>query len=385
MKKYEGLRALYLGSHPLFTEGASAVHMMKMCQAMANLGIEVECILPGRVKKEKLFLYYGITADFRVTSVPLAGGPARRPLHGLLGALYARRKRDGFDFALTRDLVFAWVATRVFGISTVYDAHHPPVNRVAERMIGSFSRSPNLLGMSFNSQGLRKIYSRLGIAGRNPVVAPNGFELKAFEKESDISSLRARLGLPLDRKIVCYCGNTYRGRGLEILVRAAAQMPEVEFLIVGGRDRDNVLWREMARQSGAGNFRMEGFVAQREVSAYLRASDVLVMPYSSGVTIRDGTEAGEFTSPLKLFEYMAAGKPIVATGVPSVLEILKPGENSVVTPPDDAEEFIEALGLVLGDSELCARISQCARSDAAECTWEKRVERIIDGVGVDTG
>ncbi len=159
-------------------------------------------------------------------------------------------------------------------------------------------------------------------------------------------------------------------------------MPEVEFLVVGGRERDNALWREMARQSGAANFRMEGFVAQREVSAYLLASDVLVMPYSSGVTIRDGTEAGEFTSPLKLFEYMAAEKPIVATGVPLVLEILTPGENSVVTPPDDTEEFIEALGLVLCDSELCARISESARSDAAEYTWEKRVERIIDEVGV---
>ena len=72
--------------------------------------------------------------------------------------------------------------------------------------------------------------------------------------------------------------------------------------------------------------RMVGFVRQQEVSAYLLASDILVMPYSSGVTIRDGTEAGEFTSPRKLFEYMAAGKPIVATGVPSVLEILTPGE-----------------------------------------------------------
>ena len=136
------------------------------------------------------------------------------------------------------------------------------------------------------------------------------------------------LNNPLERKIVCYCGNTYRGRGIEILVRAAAQMPEVEFLIVGGRERDNALWREMARQSGATNFRMEGFVEQREVSAYLRASDVLVMPYSSGVTIRDGTEAGEFTFTLKLFEYMAAGKPIVATSVPSVFEILRSGENS---------------------------------------------------------
>ena len=356
--------------------------MLKMCQAIANLEITVECVLPGRAKKERLFSYYGIKTPFRVTSIALSGGVARRPLHGLLSALYARKKRNGFDFVLTRDLVFAWFATRAFGIPTVYDAHHPPVNRAAEKIIGSFPRSKSLLGMSFNSRGLREIYSRLGIAGRNPVVAPNGFELEAFEGEFDISSLRARLGLPLDREIACYCGNTYRGRGLEILVRAAAEIPEVEFLIVGGRERDNALWREMARQSGAVNFRMEGFVRQREVSAYLLALDVLVMLYSSGVTIRDGTEAGEFTSPLKLFEYMAAGKPIVATGVPSVLEILTPGENSVVTSPDDAEEFIEALGLVLCDSELCARISQCARSDAAGYTWEKRVERIIDKFSV---
>ena len=382
MKKYEGLRALYVGSHPLFTEGASAVHMMKMCQAMAKLGIDVECVLPGRVERERLFSYYGIKTSFQVAPIALSGGIARRPLHGLLAAFYARGKKDDFDFALTRDLVFAWFATRVFGIPTVYDAHHPPVNRAARMMIGSFSRSGSLLAMSFNSRGLREIYSRLDIAGGNPVVAPNGFEREAFEGEYDIPSLRTRLGLPLGRKIVCYCGNTYGGRGLEILVRAAARMPEVEFLIVGGRERDNALWREMARREGAENFRMEGFVAQREVAAYLLASDVLAMPYSSGVTIRDGTEAGEFTSPLKLFEYMAAGKPIVATGIPSVLEILRPGENSVVTPPDDEEAFIRALGTVLGDSELCTRISERARSDAAGYTWERRVERIIEMIGV---
>ena len=79
---------------------------------------------------------------------------------------------------------------------------------------------------------------------------------------------------------------------------------------------------------------------------------------------------------------MAAGKPIVATGVPSVLEILRPGENSVITPPDDEEEFVRVLGLVLADSELRARISEGARSDAAEYTWEKRVEKIIDKLSV---
>ena len=79
---------------------------------------------------------------------------------------------------------------------------------------------------------------------------------------------------------------------------------------------------------------------------------------------------------------MAAGKPIVATGIPSVLEILRLGGNSIVTPPDDEGEFIRALGLVLTDSGLCARISERARSDVAEYMWENRVEKIVSGVGI---
>ena len=78
--------------------------MLKMCQAIANLEITVECVLPGRVKKERLFSYYGIKTPFRVTSIALSGGVARRPLHRLLGDLYARRKRDDFDFALIKTL-----------------------------------------------------------------------------------------------------------------------------------------------------------------------------------------------------------------------------------------------------------------------------------------
>lgn len=382
MERYSGLRVFYVGSHPLFTKGASAIHMLKMCQAMANLGISVECVLPGRIRKKRLFEFYDITTPFRVTSISIASGPARRPLHGLLSAFYARRKKKDYDFALTRDLVFSYFSTKIFGIPTVYDAHHPPVNHLAKKIIGSFSRSPSLIGMSFNSDGLRRIYASLGIAGRNPVVAPNGVERKMLEEKYDMSSLRTSLGLPLGKKIVCYCGNTYRGRGLELLVRVAGRMPDVQFLVVGGREWDNLFWCEMARETGAENFRMEGFVRQEKVPDYLRASDVLVMPYSSGMTIEDGTEAGEFTSPLKLFEYMAAAKPIVATAVPSVLEILRHGENSVLVPPDDEEEFLRALGLVLSDQRLCARISRRARSDAAGYTWEKRVERIIDGIGI---
>jgi len=252
MKKYEGLRVLYVGSQPLFTEKATAVHMLKMCQAMANLGIEIECVLPGRVDKKRLFSYYGIKNLFRVTSIALSGGLARRPLHGFLSSLYACGEKENFDLVLTRDLIFAWFATKVFGVPTVYDAHHPPVNWAAERTIGSFSRSKNLLGMSFNSRGPHDIYFCLGMTGQNPMVAPNGFEREAFEEEHDISSLRERLGLPLERKIVCYCGNTYREGGLRSWCAPRRRCPRLSFSLSGvgnGTTRFGARWRgRMDRQ-----------------------------------------------------------------------------------------------------------------------------------------
>ena len=77
MKKHEGNKGALRRKPPPFTEGASAVHMLKMCQAMANLGIEVECVLPGRVKKGRTLSYYGIKTSFRVTSITLSGGAAK--------------------------------------------------------------------------------------------------------------------------------------------------------------------------------------------------------------------------------------------------------------------------------------------------------------------
>ena len=382
--RYRNTRVLYVGSPPLFSGGASPIHMMKMCQAMTRLGISVECVLPGRFSEKKLFDYHGVSEGFRVAAIPFTDGPGRQFVHGVAASLYAMRKRKSYDFALTRNLIFAWVCAGFFGIPTVYDAHHPPVNRVAEGMIRSFSRSKNLLGMSFNSEGLRGIYSRLGIAPRNSVVAHNGVELEMFEKPREIP-VREKLGIAPGKKIVCYCGNTYEGRGIELLADAAERLPDAEFLVVGGAEKYIRPHRESARSRGLGNFTMAGLVPQSEVSSYLLASDILVLPYSSAMTIKGGTKAGDFTSPLKVFEYMAAGKPIVATEIPSVLEILETGRNSVIVAPDDPGEFFDAVSSLIDDPDLCARISKNALSDVRQYTWKKRAEKILTGLGIVSG
>lgn len=130
---------------------------------------------------------------------------------------------------------------------------------------------------------------------------------------------------------------------------------------------------------------MTGLVPQSEVSSYLLASDILVLPYSSSMTIEGGTKTGEFTSPLKVFEYMAAGKPIVATEIPSVLEILESRRNSVIVPPDDPWKFFDAVSSLINDPDTGARISRNALSDVQQYTWKKRVEKIMTGLGIASG
>ncbi|NIQ14383.1 MAG: glycosyltransferase [Candidatus Dadabacteria bacterium] len=138
----------------------------------------------------------------------------------------------------------------------------------------------------------------------------------------------------------------------------------------------------MVNEKNLLNFRIEGFVDHSKVSKYLLASDILVLPYSNEITIKDGTQAKQFTSPIKLFEYLASGKPIVATDLPSIIEILRNNENSIIVEPDNVDALVNSLQKLYFDNELSERISKKALSDAKNYSWEKRVIRIIDGLNI---
>ena len=87
-----------------------------------------------------------------------------------------------------------------------------------------------------------------------------------------------------------------------------------------------------------------------------------------------------FTSPLKLFDYMAAGVPIVATDVPALREVLVDGENALLVPPGDPEALAGAIDWILGDPALAERLRRRAFAEVADYTWERRAERIIEAV-----
>jgi len=377
MKKTESMKILYVGSPPLFSKGASAIHMMKMCQAIKGLGINVELLFPDYDKKRDIYEYYGIKDRFKIKTIPFTNIPGRQVVHGFLSSIYCYIKKGSFDLVVTRNIVFTYFATKWFAIPTIYDAHHPLVNDAARWMFNSFKDSDNLKRFTTNSKGLADIYLKEGLDEKKLVVAHNGVDLERFEISETNEELKKELGLPLDKKIVCYCGNTYSGRGIELLISAAEKYKELHFLVVGGLSEDNKKYELAANSKNIKNFELAGFVPHSSVPRYLKASDVLVIPYSGEITIKGGTNAAGFTSPIKLFEYMAAGKPILSSALPTILEILEDGKTASLFEAGNFDSFCSKLEVILDSPEYSKTLSENSSYEVLEYTWEARVKKIL--------
>lgn len=370
-------RVAYIGSPELFSRGASAIHVMKMCQAMGRLGIETDLILATPGKTPDIRAYYGVDYAFNIIQFPyFKSSFMRNVLHGVRAGVYMGMRKGLYDITVTRNIVYAFIAAKVFGIPVVYDAHHPLVTG-ARPLFRAIKDSPNLVRFSTNTGGLADIYLKEGLPPEKLVVAHNGVDLERYASLPKKEEARRGLGLALDKDIICYSGNIYEGRGIELLIDVSVKLPNTKFLIVGGRDEDVLRYRQLAAQKNASGFKFTSYVSHDLVPLYLAAADVLVMPYTTAMTIKGGTVATDFTSPIKLFEYMASGRPIVATSLPSVNELLRDGENAVVVPPDSADALYEGLSRVLRDSALAGRIASGALADVRGYTWEERVKKVL--------
>jgi glycosyltransferase involved in cell wall biosynthesis len=160
---------------------------------------------------------------------------------------------------------------------------------------------------------------------------------------------------------------------VDILVRALAVAPDLRGLIVGGHpaEADRARIEGLARQCGV-TTRLEitGLIPQRDVAARLADATMLVLPNVAS------TISERYTSPLKLFEYLALGLPIVASDLASIREVLEHGRTALLVPPGDADALAAAMTRLAGDPALSASLGAAARALAREYTWERRAERL---------
>ncbi len=175
---------------------------------------------------------------------------------------------------------------------------------------------------------------------------------------------------------VCYLGQLYAWKGVDTLVAAMARLPGRRLAIMGGHQQEEIeRVRALAERLGvADRVDLLGQVAHPEVPGLLARAGVCVLPAPR----RGFVEARRFSSPMKLFEYAAAGRPIVASDLPNLREHLRHGENAWLVAPDDPAALAEGLRTVLADPALAGRLGRAARALACENSYEARAGRILD-------
>jgi glycosyltransferase involved in cell wall biosynthesis len=186
---------------------------------------------------------------------------------------------------------------------------------------------------------------------------------------------RTRLGLPDDERLIVYTGKIYAGyEEVEYLLEAARMLdgvPDIRFVLVGGRYDHVAKFRARLRKEGRRNVVFTGFVRPAEAQLYQLAADALALYYPAAM------ELNKYRSPGKLFEYMASERPIIAVDLPVLREVLGDGA-AVFVPPDSPAEFARAVVDLLDDDAASSALTVRARARVDRFTWDERARSVLE-------
>lgn len=359
------------------TERAHGTQVAKMCESFAKAGANVSLVLPGKRSggvSDDIFSYYNVSKSFRIVRL---------------------RSTDLLGKTLRFGRLFYWIDMLTFLFSLAFTREIAAGDVVYVRdpmLLKPFSRGKHLLCAEIHDipekkgrfmRQLRKAHKvialndivrrelvEMGFPEKDMIAAGDGVDLAEFDVALGQTDARRALGLPEDAKIVLYTGHLYAWKGAHNLAEAAKLLPQdVVTVLVGGVDRE--LEEFQSKFGDVPNVRVVPFVPRDRVPAYLKAADVLAIPNSAS-----SANSAKYTSPLKLFEYMASKRPIVASDLPSMRQVLDES-NCVFVRPDDPPALAEAIMSLVSDPSLSTVKMGKAFEDVQRHTWTARGERII--------
>jgi len=362
---------------------ANFILALNMCNALSSIGADVRMFA--------IFIKQAMDADgkatlrefaefsnglWRLSRSPYPNGrgaqyiPARAlfPLERLAHfqlVLKARLWRP--DALYTCDYPHARLAAflRTPFAMEVHESNTPHMPPAKLRSLGSIARGKYALLICATTQKIADDLAFAGVPQSKLLIMPN-----AAPPPTDFADkldARARLNIAADDKLAVYTGHLYQGKGVNDLIHAAARLPQVKFMIVGGEGGSLAAAKELARSLGASNLKFVGMVAPRQAQLYQAAADALV------ATLHDDL----FQSPLKIAEYAAARRPIVATDIAPLRNRLKDKEEALFYKMGDPADLAAKIDALLKDSDSADKLAAAAFKKIGGWTWEDRAAQIV--------
>lgn len=363
---------------------ANSIQAMKVAQALMQLGHDIKMFAPAEsdtASKETLLSHYGLrlAPDLKLL-------PSIKRLKRFDFILHAQRAAKKFG----ADLIYTWLPQSAVlglwsGYPVVLEMHADNSGMLGVWWMRQFWKAKGRKLMTVTTSALRKALERstkLQFKDEAVLVAPNGVELEKYENLPSPSEARRQLNLK-EGLTVGFTGHIYPGRGADLLFELARQMPQVNFLWVGGTPELAGFWKNKLTETGIANVTMTGFVKHEFIPLYQAAADVLLMPYSRSIAASSGQDIAEVINPMKMFEYMAAGRGIVSADLPSIREVLNAGSAVFVGAVEEENRewgigrWKAEIENLLADEPRRLALGAQARKDVEQLTWVKREERIM--------
>ena len=389
-------KLLYISLMRLPTEKAHGLQIMQNCEAFAAADCDVTLWVARRWNTPDMrritdpFAHYGIDRNFTIQRMPCLdlfplfppeSAGARLAFYLLMLsyalALLFRLPFVRADIYYSRDefllALMSWLKPKS---ALSYEAHLFPssergaaLQRWVCRRVGSV--------IAITPQLRDDLVKERSADPERSIVAHDGFRRARFEDLPDRETARRQLGWDNETFIVGYVGSLQMigmEKGVSTLVQAFADVDGAYLALVGGSAADGRQLRQEWINLGMPESRFldVGRAPPQDVPLYLRAFDVCAMPHPAT------TQFARYTSPLKLFEYMAAGCAIVASDLPGWADVLADGETAILAPPDDIAAWSVAIDSLRRDPELRRRLGTAAQAQAmAHFTWAMRAQKIL--------
>lgn len=387
------MKLIYLANIRMPTEKAHGLQIIQNCEAFADAGAEVQLWVARRQNTEALagvdpFAHYGVKRNFsllRLFTVDLIWVRrlnnskvifALQMFTFILSAMFQAlvTSADVFYSRDAQTLVMLSLFKRRHQFA--YEAHS-----LAKGRVGRWFQKQAVLrcGSIFaTTQHLKNDLVELGALREHVFVAHDGIRAARFENLPDQQTARRQIGWPQDAFIVGYVGRLQTmamDKGVGTLVRSLSALESVSLGLVGGPDEHanqlRGVWLEQGKP--ADQFLYAGQVKPDDVPLYLRAFDVCVMPFPFT------PHFAYYASPIKLFEYLASGRPVVATELPSTLEVVQQGQTAILVPPDDVHALTQAILRLQMDEPLRIELGENGHQLVITAyTWGARTAMILD-------
>lgn len=376
------MKILFIHNTQITSNKANVIQVLSMCNAFQFQNYEVELVLPEPSKvilnipqfiKEK----FGVDVCFKIFFYKSIS--SNRIIEKYLGvkSIFNLLKKSNYDYVFTRVPKFIIPILKAKK-KLIFEAHNNIFHNKYKlidlywkaKLIKNIHHENFKLFISI-SENLSLFWENYGVPKNKSLSLHDGFSKNYFDNIKSKDSSRKKIGININEKIAMYIGSLYPDREIELILETSKKIKNITFYIIGGPDYYYDYYFRIVKNQNLENVRILKSIPHNMVPLYLSSADFLLGLWSRKVPTIN------YCSPLKIFEYMASGIPIIAHGFITIKEVLTNNENALLVDPDNKK----SLGIVLNNAlnmDLTKIASKSKQLVYKKYTWEKRAERIIN-------